>query len=176
MALNQQPKSAVEYCYNRNKRDNNGNVTNVVWYLPAVDEIEQIVTSKYLDPDNAVKPTYARFLEFQSQFYWASQPAFIRNRARYNVVIQRNGAYYYDDTARARSTSVMFDGTTYKPEPSGGTGWYHGIYVYNDWFTMKSTYYTSGQLGDEQLNTWTWDSGNQPRTEKNRIRCVRKAN
>jgi hypothetical protein len=149
-----------------------------VWYLPAVDEIEEVVTSKYVDPDNIVKPTYARFLEFQEKYYWASQPAYIRNRARYNVVIQRNGAYYIDDANRARSTSVTFDGSTYSPAPSGGTGWHHGIYVYNDWFTMKSTYYDEegDVLGGENLLTWTYAAGNEARTDKARVRCIRKMN
>lgn len=173
LALNEQPKSAVEYCYNRNKRDANGNVTTVSWYLPAVDEIEEIVTSKYLDSDNVVSSTYARFLEFQEQFYWASQPAYIKNRARYDVLIQVNGAYYYDDVNRARSTSVVYNGTSYTSSPSGVNGWYHGILVYMSWFQSRYTFYTEGQLGDEQLNTMTYQAGNQARTDKNRVRCVR---
>ena len=178
LTLNQQPKSAIEYCYNRNKRDNNGNVTNVVWYLPAVDEIEEIVTSKYLDPDNAVKPTYARFLEFQQQFYWASQPAYIRNRARFDgMVSQSNGAYFFDDTSRARSTSVIYDGASYNPELSGVTGWYQGYLVENDGiFSYKGSPVVTGTLGGQTLNSMTHQPGNRFRTSKARVRCVRKMN
>ena len=176
LPLNQQPKSAIEYCYNRNKRNNNGEVTNVVWYLPAVDEIEEIVTSQYRDFDNIVRPTYARFKEFQEQFYWSSQPAYIRNRARYDVIIQKNGAYFYDDVNRARSTSVVYADNQYTPSPSGVNGWYHGILVYVDWFQTKYETYQTGQLGGENLNTLTYQVGNRSRTSKARIRCVRKMN
>lgn len=179
LALNQQPKSAVEYCYNRNKRDNNGNVTSVVWYLPAVDEIEEIVTSKYIDSDNAVKPTYARFKEFQEQFYWASQPAYIRNRARYEGwVADSNGAYFYDDVERARSTSVSYSGSTYIPTASGVTGYDEGLLISAEWFgaSVTHTFYKEvGQtLGGEALKTMKRQDGNRSRSEKNRIRCVRK--
>lgn len=175
LALNEQPKSAIEYCYNRNKRDANGNIAEVNWYLPAVDEIEEIVTSNYIGLNNVTYPTYSRFLEFQEQYYWASQPAYIKNRARYDVLIKVNGSYYYDDVSRARSTSVVYNGTSYTPSPSGVNGWYHGILVYMEGlFSTRYTIYETGKLGDEQLNTLTHQAGNQPRTEKNRVRCVRK--
>lgn len=174
LSLNQQPKSAIEYCYNRNKRDNNGNVVDMVWYLPAVDEIEEIVTSQYKDPDGAVKPTYARFLEFQQQYYWASQPAYMRNYGYYNIWVSWEGAYFYDDLSRARSTSVIYDEGKYSASLSGCNGWYHGIEIYNQPWSPKYQSYTSGTLNGKQLNTLSYQPGNQPRTEKNRIRCVRK--
>lgn len=181
LALNQQPKSAIEYCYNKNKRDNNGNVTTVNWYLPSVDEIEEIVTSKYVDPENVVNPTYARFKEFQEQYYWSSQPAYIRNRARYaGWLFQSNGAYFYDDINRARSTSVVYDNGTYIPSPSGVTGYDEGLLIEVTWFGASTSYEyfrEAGQvLGGETLKTMVRQSGNKARNDKARIRCVRKVN
>ena len=179
LALNQQPRSAIEYCYNKNKRNNNGqvawtgNADNYKWYLPATDEIEDIVMSDYIDPDGRTQKSYGRFIEFQSQYYWSSQPAYIRNYARYEVVISKNGEYYLDDVNRARATSVSYDNGTYSYTTSGVDGYYHGVRVYNDWFTMKCQYYETGTLNGVQMNNMTYQPGNQLRTEKNRIRCVR---
>lgn len=201
LALNQQPKSAVEYCYNRNKRDNNGNVTNVVWYLPAIDEIEEIVTSQYKDPDGAVKPTYARFLEFQEKFYWSSQPAYLNNYVfvdrDYFGAGDRYGYYMIDDINRARSTSVSYSNNAYSPVPSGSTGfkkWIDADYVYDKFLGMpvagtgKMANTTAKEVaggehivGSNQSDSWDVtltksqsQDGNKARTSKARIRCVRK--
>ena len=203
LALNKPPKSAVEYCYNRNKRDNNGNVTSAVWYLPAVDEIEEIVTSKYIDPDNAVKPTYARFKEFQEKFYWSSQPSYLNNYAfvdrDYFGAGDRYGYYMIDDTNRARSTSVSYSSNIYTPLPSGSTGykqWIDADYEYDKFLgmpvagtgEMKNTTpknVVGGEVvsGSNQSDSWNVtltksqpQSGNKARTDMARIRCVRKMN
>ena len=70
LATNQPARSAVEYCVNRNKRNNNGDVDkdNLKWYLPAIDEIEEIC-----------KGGYSEFEVFQDKLYWSSQPAFKRS-------------------------------------------------------------------------------------------------
>ena len=209
--LSQTPKSAVEYCYNRNKRDNNGNVTSVVWYLPAVDEIEEIVTSKYVDPDNLVKPTYARFKEFQEQLYWSSQPAYYKSLMHYsvgqNLVLGAANPddyadMYVDNVNRARATSVSYD-NGYYPSPSGTGGCYAILlidgnmsnnsasywYLYDELSVRDSFTYTykdeGSWFGDGATHTSkaytkndlpTFDDGNRSRSEKNRIRCVRKMN
>ena len=59
--LNEKPNSAAEYCYNKNKRNSNGEVVSVDWYLPAITEMEFVVTNYHLD-----NPT------FQTDFYWSS--------------------------------------------------------------------------------------------------------
>ena len=92
------------------------------------------------------------------------------------VVISKNGEYYLDDVNRARATSVSYENGTYSYTTSGVDGYYHGVRVYNDWFTMKSQYYETGTLNGVQMNNMTYQPGNQPRTEKNRVRCVRKMN
>lgn len=87
--LGQEPRSAIEYCYNKNKRNADGHVvwqntdgtnnqTELNWYLPAIDQIEDIVMSEY---GNDKQKTYSRFLDFQAKPYWSSQPSYIRNYA-----------------------------------------------------------------------------------------------
>ena len=193
LQLDQQPKSAVEYCYNKNKRNNNGEVVsqdgstnNLHWYLPAVDEIEDIVTSEY---GNGQK-TYARFIEFQEQDYWSCQPAFIQNYAHMSWTfiiwpLDYWGTFYYDDIGNtlfdinnntdrkgvgsARSTSVKYNGVDYDPTPSGTNGYYSYYDADND----SEPYKYSGTYNGVKIGSIEREAGNQPRNEKNRVRCVR---
>ena len=134
LSLKEKPKSAVEYCYNRNKRDINGNVYEVNWYLPAVDEIEDIVMSKY---DNNSKYTYARFIEFQKKYYWSSQPAYYRGRMHYaigndivvNIAVNDYAYLYIDNPGRARSTSVSVKDEAFGSSPSNSYGYYNILYI-----------------------------------------------
>lgn len=166
LPLNMQPKSAVEYCYNRNKRNNKGDVVSEDWYLPAVDEIEEVVTSKYIDPDNLVKPTYARFKEFQEQYYWSSQPAFFKSLMHYSVGQNLGlGAanpddyadMYVDDVNRARATSVSYSDGNYIPAPSGAYGIY-SILLIDGGMTNNTSYYWNlyDELSDNMSFTYTY--------------------
>ena len=112
------PKGAVEYCYNRNKRDANGNVVKVEWYLPSADELEDFIV-----------PAYSTFKEFQNNYYWTSQPAYIRNifyyelkKTSYLIFTTVEDAYsfkvYEDNKTHARATKVVYNGG-YEPVPSG---------------------------------------------------------
>ena len=109
LTMADQPQGAVEYCYNRNKRDANGNVVKVEWYLPSADELEDFIV-----------PAYASFEEFQDNYYWTSQPAYIRDAFYYQYATgsskDRNitDAYafvaYEDNTQYARATKVVAKG------------------------------------------------------------------
>lgn len=68
LTMAQQADGAVEYCYNRNKRNADGSIAKVEWYLPSADELEDIMIAGY-----------SSFKEFQDNYYWTSQPAYIRN-------------------------------------------------------------------------------------------------
>ena len=193
LQLDQQPRSAIEYCYNKNKRNNIGQVVwqngdsynenQLNWYLPAIDEIEDIVMSEY---GNGQK-TYARFLEFQAQDYWSCQPAYIQNYAHVSWlwgIMNYWGTFYYDDIGdtsfdinnntdrarigSARSTSVKYAGGSYQSTSSGTNG-YYSFYEADD---KKYSY--SGTKNGVTIGTISREPGNQPRNEKNRIRCVRK--
>ena len=76
MTLNETPESAAEYCYNRNKRSDNGNVyhqwvstglfsgyyeTNRKYFLPGIRQMEDALTQYY-----------TVFNEFQDNYYWSS--------------------------------------------------------------------------------------------------------
>ncbi len=189
--LGQNPKSAIEYCYNKNKRNANGqvatstNANNMKWYLPAIDQIEDIVMSEYGDGQK----TYTRFLDFQAKPYWSSQPSYIRHYAYYNGPLTTllggavHGAYYTDDKDYARTTSVSYDNGVYTPTPSGVVAntyysfWYHyEIWIY-DWDYM---YYDGNRKEDGMTETITpgpvqREAGNKSRTSYARVRCVRKA-
>ena len=109
----EQPEGAVEYCYNRNKRkdDGSGSIESINWYLPSVDELEDFIVA-----------AYGSFKEFQDNYYWASQPAYIRNVFYYEynetteifgaVISKRRRDTYpfvvYDDNPNyARATKVV---------------------------------------------------------------------
>ncbi len=87
--------SAVEYCYNRNKRNSDGSIAKVEWYLPSADELEDFIVS-----------AYASFKEFQDNYYWTSQPAYIRNVFYYESYNIQSPTVYDDNTKYARATKV----------------------------------------------------------------------
>lgn len=177
------PLSAVEYCYNKNKRNVNGVVENVVWYLPGIDEMEEIVTSQYKS-GNITQNTYARFLEFQDKFYWSSQPAYVYNDLAFSLYINiigkihmgtADGKLFVDnigdaqknDPGFARATSVSYKDGTYTAEPSGISGATNDVYM---------EYYNGLQdpVTTPKATRPTPDEGYISRTDMARIRCVRK--
>lgn len=170
--LDEQPESAVEYCYNKNKRNSNGTVneTNLNWYLPAVDEIEDIVMSTY----GSGLYTYARFIDFQSKYYWSSQPAYIQKSwTGYLWLIffttNYNGYAFIDNVKFARSTSVSHTGTTYAKVTSEMAN----TNISLDFGNLGSNNVTPTETTDTS-KTPTYGAGYDARTQKNRVRCVRK--
>ncbi len=113
-------QSAVGYCYNRNKRNDNGTV-DVQWFLPSADELEEIIIAGY-----------SRFEEFQDKYYWTSQPAYKRNAFYYEYRTTRQNAWfpgdardtyvftvYEDNTEYARATKVVYANGKYDYAKSG---------------------------------------------------------
>ena len=114
--MEESAQSAVEYCYNRNKRNDNGTV-DVQWYLPSADELEDIIIAGY-----------SRFEEFQDKYYWTSQPAYKRNAFYYEYHTgSRNSnaqdtyvfTVYEDNTEYARATKVVYANGEYDYAKSG---------------------------------------------------------
>lgn len=186
LQLDQKPESAVEYCYNKNKRIKNGqvatanNTDNLKWYLPSIDEIEDIVTSKYGNGLN----TYARFLEFQDKFYWSSQPAYYYNDMKFSLYIRifgkvhlgtATGKLFEDNIGDikenipgfARATKVEYVNGQYVPAESTINGASNSVYI---------EYYNS--LSDPKYTPISpqpsYKSGYKPRNSMARVRCVRK--
>lgn len=112
MTLNENPRSAAEYCYNRNKRDADGSVyhtwvrdewwgsghyeTNRKYFLPGIRQMEDALTQYS-----------GTFGEFKGNFYWSSAAG-----EKY----ESGGSF--TNTERARATKVNDDGT-YVPSSYG---------------------------------------------------------
>lgn len=115
--LNQSPKSAVEYCYNKNKRNANTGLVedkDLHWYLPAIDEIQDIASVCYGEFEGV----------FQNNYYWASQPAYQLAEwdATVYYILSGSGILYHDNINYARATRAIIDKTgNFTYEPSGMT-------------------------------------------------------
>lgn len=166
------PASAVEYCYNKNKRDIEGNIQRIHWYLPAIDETEEILEAGY-----------SYFPVFQSKYYWSSQPAYknydyVGEVAAILGLVDMGdiyGQYYTDDTSRARATIVTQNKTGEESGTKGPIG-LHSFNIYRGLFIP--TYITGSRVreyntndGDKYIEN-PYHAGNQPRTKKNRVRCA----
>ena len=150
--LSKSARSAVEYCYNKNKRNLDGSVTNIHWYLPSIDETEDILVAGF-----------DYFSVFQSEYYWSSQPAF----NKYSFTARQDntsatGYFYEDDVTRARATIVTSEETGADSGVTGTSGEYE-IRINNEGGT------TSGPSG---TNNQSPQIGNQERGEFNRVRCA----
>ena len=56
--LTEDPKSAFAYCYHKNKRNSSGVVETQKWFLPAIDEIEDIANEFDADLDYGLNIAY----------------------------------------------------------------------------------------------------------------------
>lgn len=182
--LGQDPQSAIEYCYNKNKRNADGKVAwqdangtthseNLVWHLPSIDQIENIMMGAYSD-----------FLVFQNKPYWSSQPAFFRGRGHYHsaALVNQQADYYFDDTSSARATKIVYTGGTYSNMSSGVDGYEQIMDIYKPLWGMENdpvmVPVTSSPFTYEGCTVASKTdkknhSGNMLRTSKARVRCVR---
>lgn len=66
LELDEVPATAAEYCYRKNKTEDDGTVDPDAahWFMPAIRELEW-----------AVRTYYATYPEFQNFFYWSCNPA-----------------------------------------------------------------------------------------------------
>ena len=164
--LDSKPLSAVEYCYNKNKKNSDDGKVTVLntgsWYLPSIDEIEDIVKSAYVE-----------FSVFQNKYYWASQPAYYYDTFSLKVSIlgSGSGTYYNDDKRRARSTKINYIDSQHEPAKSGTNGAkgnqpYEYSALSRD--ISKGTYSTNSTAP-------VHEEGNKERSEKCRIRAIYKS-
>ena len=64
MTLNEKPRGATEYCYNKNKRNpTTHRVDECHWFHPSIRELEHML-DRY----------YGNYEVFQNQWYWSSNP------------------------------------------------------------------------------------------------------
>lgn len=181
------PRSAAEYCYNKNYRDSGGIVTdaNYEWYLPAVDEIEPLL-----------KSGFNSFPELQNNYYWSSQPSYLYmdvliSRSRYVVgdlwPEEKTGEAFIDDTNNARATKITKATAPMEVANSAKDSKEGQIYVHlNSNSTLESWTYRYDSNGRNvntnpnnnlseipRKNTGT-NKPNQSRSSINRVRCVRR--
>ena len=123
ITLGDTPSSAIEYCYNRNKRSSNGTISTINWYMPSIDEIENIMKGEYTLEGETHK-TYIRFMDFQDKPYWSSQPAFLRGYGYYHSALLANeyADYYFDDRTSARATKIVYTGSNTNPYDNMSSG------------------------------------------------------
>lgn len=176
------PQSAIAYCYHKNKRSKDGVVETANWYLPAIDEIEEISMGAYDEFDQV----------FQNQKYWSCQPATFNKILRVErerlggwlgVEVQ-NGSYMDDNINRARATSVLFNPADPNANEAGyvnissGVNGVEGTWVLHfEWlggFVADESGYDPNEIGDNDKTNYKNPDhlGNLPRTEKCRIRAV----
>ena len=166
LKLNETAGSAVEYCYNKNKRNAAGIVSEIKWYLPAIDEIEDIVMG-----------AYGTFTDFQNKYYWSSQPAYDYYTYHYRGLGGLNsgdGNFFNDNLYSARATKIDYQSSVYNTVKSGMSDY---LIKFN---FRRPSIFEAVTWGNprEEINPVTPvdDPGKQSRTNINRIRCVYRAN
>lgn len=147
MTLNTKPSGAAEYCYNKNKRNENGTVERVEWYLPTISELEYAI-DKY----------YGIYEVFQDKWYWSSNPGAIGDP---NNNYTGNAG---EDPSRARATkSVLKSGNTFEHAVSAANEKYeHGTggsaYRTNK-FRVRAAYIPENNKPDDVKPDYNWSQG-----------------
>lgn len=164
--LNQDPVSAISYCYNKNRRNPDGTISpvNQKWFLPSIDQIEEITMAGYQD-----------FEVFQDKLYWSCQPAFDHNTISVRSLSgsTASGNYMEDDIDRARATKIAVDENGNPSNVSSSvTGISNTLNIRTFFTDIRSASVTpTGNVINYSLHP-----GNLDRMEaKNRIRCVRES-
>ncbi|WP_290535975.1 hypothetical protein [Alistipes sp.] len=125
MTLNSRPRSAFEYCFNRNKRNMDGTIDMQYDYKSWYDSYLEVTNeSKWFLPgirqmEDALTQYYTTFGEFQTEYYWSSSAGEEEN--------ETSG----QSTTRARATKVNPDGSYVESGGGGRDGWQKYAYEYD---------------------------------------------
>ena len=133
MTLNNKPESAFQYCYNRNKRQQDGSIPHIQYdyvYILFVgthyfqDGATETNKSKWFLPgirqmEDALSQYYNTFPEFQKYFYWSASAG-----------EEANGSSG-QNPLRARATAIKPDGSGHYLS-GGGDGDGEDKYAYED--------------------------------------------
>ena len=182
--LNEDPQSAFAYCYHKNKRNGSGVVETQKWFLPAIDEIEDIALGAYEEFDRV----------FQNKEYWSCQPAYHYNTMTivgynwlvfyYQQLSSLKGEFYEDNTSRARSTSIYTtDGVNFSNIqsglPNGVKSGHLAVNAYGSGLgggnkdgTAETQYSSNNIIYNADIYTTGEYRGNSSRDEVCRIRAV----
>lgn len=127
MTLNDRPRSAFEYCFNRNKRNMDGTIDMQYDYKSWYDAYLEVTNgSKWFLPgirqmEDALTQYYTTFGEFQTDYYWSSSAG------------EREGGTSGQSTTRARATKVDLNDPTGYAQSGGGDGdWTRYAYEYGN--------------------------------------------
>lgn len=122
ITLNDRPRGATEYCYNKNKRNAQGQVETCHWYHPTIRELE-----------NAMDKYYATDSVFQENWYWSSNPGPYGKNGGNTTDGQITWTGEHENYARATKSMYQGNGTfkhaeseadkPYERDPSSSTGW-----------------------------------------------------
>lgn len=108
MTLNDIPLTAAAYAYNKNKRNPDGSVPEVKWYLPGIREIEQCLLHYYND-----------YPEFQGNLYWSSAAG-----EEKGFIISTAFNTYNENLHKARATKVVYyPGGKENPDAPQNVNW-----------------------------------------------------
>lgn len=161
LQLDQKPNSAIEYCYNRNKRKSDGTIDtdNITWYLPAIDEMEDIMMAGY-----------SYFDVFQDKFYWSCQPSYVKQYGYADNIHLSGGLgalitqsveaeFYMDDigiyimdeigniqtknVGRARSTKINYNSSNVDSQ-------------YENVLSGIKSYDNAFRIYEENVGNWFW--------------------
>lgn len=162
--LSERAESAVEYCFNKNKRNPDGTITTINWYLPSIDETEEILIAGF-----------SYFPVFQSEHYWSSQPSYDKYQytardALGGLVSSSTGYYFRDAKQRARATKVTANEN--EIEQSGVDGEKGTRNITISIFGNNPGTESDYEPNSTQGKNYKYHSGNQLRTEDNRVRCA----
>lgn len=164
--LNQKPRSAVEYCYNKNKRTDEGKVTTVHWYLPTISECEA-----------ALKQWYNAFSVFQDKWYWSCNPGPSYRKNNWEDYPTNNnnpptgggsGSDIGENPDYARATKIAY----------ANNGWTHvssaSDYPYNENYPdyAEANWNINAYPWPDNDRTKKWKGGYALRKEQFRIRAV----
>ena len=118
MTLQDTPKSAFQYCYNRNKRNADGSISADygTWGIFTTNYYERENKSKWFLPgirqmEDALTQYYTVFGEFQDNYYWSASAG------------ERENGTDGQNPKRARATKVKPNGTYEESGGGGSSGW-----------------------------------------------------
>ena len=129
MTLNDTPSGAAEYCYNKNKRDKDGNVVEARWFLPTISELEY-----------ALEKYYGVFDVFQDKWYWSSNPG-----------ATGTGGDVGENVNYARGTRIKYDPENESGEAVNGYVHYRSNPDYP--YDYTNQWYAKGQGGHAPRDT-----------------------
>ena len=162
ITLNDKPRSAAEYCYNKNKRNEQGQVEYVHWYLPTISECEA-----------ALEMYYDAYPVFQDKWYWSCNPgSSYRKNPTSNAQVPSSGGYGSDvgeNPDYARATKITYSSSSREYEHVASASDYPYNENYPDYaaahWKINSYHPGSGSSGP-------WKGGYALRKEQFRIRAV----